>query len=499
MFESRAQLADRLTSIDAIVAKYMKRHVGMDVGIGVAGLVPLPGAGKAALVVALAAQAPLVYQPMVKQISALYARPPDRYLARLVGTANPIDAGLQLAAEFSAKFLIEQARELLHDNALVLAASWIPLVGGVAAAGVDAIIARKMTIIVASMAVLYHENRAAWLGSKTKTRFIVATAFKTGVYVSFTRFVTALVNGHIPEHERNFADSRADFGAEVDGAAVGLETGHTVDQIDPRVLDAIERLHEHLRINSLDGLKDAFTTKAGVFMDAGDMNNIKGYVGEQVVSEHLHEPLPADIRTEGWDIQYEGQDWQIKTGSTAYERSLEHLAKHPEMPVISDDGVAARLHDDGFATAMPIHNLDNSYLQGITHGTAVSIDDLIHMHPELPIISSLLITMREIKSMRSGEVGIARAISNITLQVGSREAAIAAFTFGALALSATFHILPVAGTFVAGAAVTGGLTGKEIGARLRETRIPSSVATRLINVLQSMDRAQTTKLRLMAT
>lgn len=490
----QTEAAIRLAAIDKIVSRYMRRHIGMDVGIGLAGLIPLPGVGTSALVASLALQTPLVYQPMVKKISTLYHRAKDKNVSHLVNTASAADAGLQLATEFGYAFMREHARELLHDQSFALVAGWIPFVGGIAAASVDAIIARKMTIIVAAMTVIYFENRSAWLTSKQHTRSVITTALKTGAYVSFIDFVSSLIQEYVVDIVRD-APASSDSGAEADSALAGLSAGNLVGKIDPHVLDALERLNKGVHIDSLDGFKEAFTTNAGVFMDAGHLGRIKGYVAEEVSAHVLHENLPPNIAAKTVDISHAGQDWQIKSGSTAYERALEHLQAHPEVSVISDDDTVSKLHAAGYPDSMPIHDLDNDHLIEITHDTSISIDELIYAYPDLPIISIILVGLQEVAALRRGDVTIHRAIANVAMQVGSREAGIFFFTLAAVTLAAAVHILPVAGTFVAGAAVTGGLTGKEIGARMREMRMPASLARALIRALQSLNRGKLAELR----
>jgi hypothetical protein len=350
-----------------------------------------------------------------------------------------------------------------------------------------------MTLIVAAMAVLYHENGNHWIESKRKTRSIVITALKTGVYVSFTHFLATLIDEYLGTQRSLEKDAKVDHAsAVIDAASFGFSASKSVDGIDGHVLDALERLKD-AHIRDLAGFKDAFTTKAGDFMDAGHMAHIKGYVGEEVASAHVHEPLPDDIRQEGWDLAHDGKLYQVKTGTSAYARSLEHLEKHPDQPIMSDAETVRRLHAAGHSDAVAIPGLENDPLVHATDTTAVSINELMHMHPNLPIVSTLVLLTREIGEIRAGRENVGRAIAKIAIQVGSRQAAIFLFTFAAVVLAAAAHILPVAGTFVAGASVAGGLTGKELGARLLEVRIPIEIADRLVATLQSLKPAATTR------
>jgi hypothetical protein len=65
-------MVERLREADDIVARYTRRHIGIDVVIGVAGLTPIPGAAPAALVASIGLQTPVIYQPMARAIAELY-------------------------------------------------------------------------------------------------------------------------------------------------------------------------------------------------------------------------------------------------------------------------------------------------------------------------------------------------------------------------------------------------------------------------------------------
>jgi hypothetical protein len=479
-------LGARIAAINSIVERYSKRHMKMDVAIGVAGIVP--GLATASIIGAIAVQGPLVYQPMVREIGKVFEAgfgEPDR---RIAAEGNLLGATYDLAAEFGVSFLKESTRELITEHGIALGLSWIPFVGGIVAAGLDVVIARKMTRLVGAMAVLYYENERAWLGSRKKTRAIVLTSLKTNPAASMFTIVESILReqGVRPErkagHQRTASTAEMDNAAAVaDGTLQAAPLSADADHISPFVLDALERWRE-IDYHTVSGIVAGFSSGA-TFMEAGVMGNVKGYTGEQIASTELHSPLPDDPTQPAWDLPYDDKLWQIKVGSTAYNRAVESLHKYPENPIISDEATAERLAAGGHE-ALGLHDLANDHLVDLTNQTAVSIADLAHIAPGVPVISGIVVTVQQLERVRKSEIGISEAVANITAAVGSREGAMLLCATVSVGVAAAAGLLPVAGPFIAGATVTGALGGREIGERLMHMRIPGLIAARLTAALQ---------------
>ena len=56
-------LESRNAEAQKVITSYAVKHAAMDVGIGLAGLLPIPGAATAALIAAIVAQAPFDLRP----------------------------------------------------------------------------------------------------------------------------------------------------------------------------------------------------------------------------------------------------------------------------------------------------------------------------------------------------------------------------------------------------------------------------------------------------
>jgi hypothetical protein len=180
---TNAQLAPLLNpvskraDVQALIESYAQRHIWMDVGIGLAGFIPIPGAGLASMIGAIAAQAPLIYQPMAQEISLIYGRGVQDVEGEVIKGAV-MGGALDVAADIGVEFFKDIATELLTEHGLGAILAAIPIVGGAIGIGLDVIIARKMTYRVGYMVALYYENGGNWIGSRKETYETVTRLFK---------------------------------------------------------------------------------------------------------------------------------------------------------------------------------------------------------------------------------------------------------------------------------------------------------------------------------
>src|SRR3974390_1248160 len=130
------------------IKKYSNRHAALDVGIGAAGFF---GLAVPALIAAIAAQAPLIYQPLARELEQIYNASSDEE-TRAIIRENVVVGGLaDIAGEFSTEFIASIATELLTEAGLGAAASFIPFIGGLVGAALDYIIATALTWRVGTM------------------------------------------------------------------------------------------------------------------------------------------------------------------------------------------------------------------------------------------------------------------------------------------------------------------------------------------------------------
>jgi hypothetical protein len=154
----------RLEQAEAIVKRYVRRNLTAGACIRMAGFFPTPGAATAALCASINSQVPLTYQPLAREIIELYG-----------GDVAAFDP----PSEFGIALLSEIGHELFQEHPIGLAASWWPIVGGIAGETLETIIALELTRIVGAMTMLYCENGFAWVGSCAESQQRVRKALKT--------------------------------------------------------------------------------------------------------------------------------------------------------------------------------------------------------------------------------------------------------------------------------------------------------------------------------
>src|ERR1700688_557940 len=481
-----ASTLQRLTSAETIIRKYASRHVKMDVFIGIVGI--LPGAGTIALLGAIAAQKPAIYDPMLRELAALYGRGNRAPYGDLAVHGNFVGGGMDVVGEFGVEFIKESARELLMEVGLGVAVSCLPIIGGIAGAGVDIYVARKMTKIVGCMGLIYCENGATWISSRRRTWVLVKEAIKLSGDDSISAIVLRILDEYakpiVTLAKVNAKQEPLDEAAAVGDAALhGMEVGAAASSIDPVVLDALERWR-HIDGHSLQQLEAALTSLSGV-IDAPHLPAaLEGFAGEQAAVDMMPgATLSERVNQEAVDISRGGEEYQVKVGSTALERARQAAEGHPDVTIISDPETAATLKQEGIS-ALGIQGLDNAHMTAITDQTAQSISELAHQVPDIPILSSIVITYIELMAVRRQERTVGEAVGRIGVRVGSREAAIFLAGIVATGLAVMVGTLPVSGPFIAGSVLLAAISSRSIAEGLLSLRVRPDVVRNLISELR---------------
>jgi uncharacterized protein (DUF697 family) len=170
--------AEKREAVEALILDRAIKHVAMDVAIGGAGFLPIPFMGLATIIAAIAAQAPIIYQPLARDIAEIYGRQPGS-TERAEVFRGATAGGLQdVAVDVGVEFFREIGIEVLQDVGWGAAASVIPVLGGIASTAIDATIAWTMTWRVGLMLALYHENGGRWINSRKHTYELVRKQIK---------------------------------------------------------------------------------------------------------------------------------------------------------------------------------------------------------------------------------------------------------------------------------------------------------------------------------
>jgi len=98
------------------ISSYANKHAAMDVLVGLIGLIP--GAAIPALAGAIAAQSPVIYQPLARDLAKIYMAEPGELEGAKEEIVHrvAIQTGvMDVAADFGTEFMLQIAIELLME------------------------------------------------------------------------------------------------------------------------------------------------------------------------------------------------------------------------------------------------------------------------------------------------------------------------------------------------------------------------------------------------
>ena len=162
-------LSARNKAAEKIIKDYAAGHVALDIAIGAAGFLPIPGIGTMGLLASIAAQVPLVYQPMARQLGVVYSAEPDDVTKGMNIETAVLVGKFDMAVAFGTDFMAEIAKELLPELGLGGLLSAVPFIGGIAAAALDATVAATLTWRVGTMVAIYYQNSENWIDDRRTT------------------------------------------------------------------------------------------------------------------------------------------------------------------------------------------------------------------------------------------------------------------------------------------------------------------------------------------
>jgi gas vesicle protein len=105
----------------------------------------------------------------------------------------------------------------------------------------------------------------------------------------------------------------------------------------------------------------------------GNIHNLKGYVGEQLVAQQLQSQgyeveFPSTSNNEAYDLLVNGEKFQVKISADG-QSIREHLTEHPDIPVFTNGDIPESLAGD--PNVFPIHSITE---QGLEETTRASLD-----------------------------------------------------------------------------------------------------------------------------
>ena len=172
----------------------------MDIAIGAAGFW---GLAIPALVIAIAAQAPVIYKPMAEELAKVYNAEPDGATGQIVTTGIVVGGAADIAGEFSSEFITTIAGELIAEAELGISAGFIPVVGGIIGAALDYVIATAMTWRVGTMVSIYYQNGGKWVIDRKNT-YELAKEMTGGIHFGIDDLIARFTSAQKPEMNVEF-------------------------------------------------------------------------------------------------------------------------------------------------------------------------------------------------------------------------------------------------------------------------------------------------------
>ena len=198
------RLEERNRIASEFIRGYANKHAAMDVVVGLVGLIP--GLSIPALAGSIAAQSPIIYQPLARDLAKIYMAQPgelEAAKADVVGRVSVQTGVCDVAADFGTEFMMKIANELLMEAGFgVMGAMFIPVIGGAVGAALDYLIATQMTWRVGTMVSIYFQNGGKWVGDRKRT-FELAKEMTGSMHVGVSDVLDGKFKDHTPRVDLN--------------------------------------------------------------------------------------------------------------------------------------------------------------------------------------------------------------------------------------------------------------------------------------------------------
>jgi uncharacterized protein (DUF697 family) len=178
------ELGLRNKAAEEVIKTFAMEHALVDVGSGLL-LGLIPGGSVAAILGQMTYSAVRIYPAMIKKLAVIYGAEPDAFtrtvasvgvvteggIAALIAEVGPEVLGnitLDVMNEFGTDFFQEIIGELLQESGVAVGISFIPIVGAIAGAALDAVIGATITWRVGAVVSAYFQY-GGYIGSRKET------------------------------------------------------------------------------------------------------------------------------------------------------------------------------------------------------------------------------------------------------------------------------------------------------------------------------------------
>lgn len=252
--------------------------------------------------------------------------------------------------------------------------------------------------------------------------------------------------------------------AAIDGLIAGIQPLRHLSEIDWNVINALDFSSKEDLSNYNDLSHFVSDHMVNLEQTDGWYTRLHGYVAEQVAASTVeahghHVEFPELSNQPGFDLIVDGQLWQVKAGADP-QAILDHLDKHPDIPVFTTTDLASHFPNNPMVVPMP--SLDHDQIKDSIHHTMNGIDSgHVTPHFHFPWITACLSGYREIDLLMSNKTDLDNALKNLALDVaGTGGGGLVGAKTGAWLGSIFGPVGTAVGALVGG--VAGALAGRKV-------------------------------------
>ena len=269
---------------------------------------------------------------------------------------------------------------------------------------------------------------------------VTIVALSTASYIHRSRqraFLTKTFKVDEPLRKRVAQELGID-GAVVTGVSVFDVFYHTIMilKLDPQVLQGINHLHHKQNFESLGDLMD-FMKSEIIRSEPGSeawkdmINKYKGYTGEEIVADYYRErghnvETPESGTAERVDHIIDGKPYNVKVTDDDPSYIREHLDKHPDIDVITNQEMAKYFHDNPRVLINP--NLSEAGAKTSTGKTfeeiyngevAEGLADAGEWFGSIPYITLAINASKNVYKLHKGDLDTKTAVEHTVLDTAA--------------------------------------------------------------------------------
>lgn len=255
----------------------------------------------------------------------------------------------------------------------------------------------------------------------------VAVTLSTAAYIRRSRqraFLTKTLEVDDSLRERVARELGVD-GALVTGVSA-FDVLYNTMKMDPNALEGMNHLHHAQGFDNLGDLMDfmkseIITSEPGEAAWQSMIDKYKGYTGEEYVVDSLREQgydveVPESGTAEGLDLIVDGKPFNVKvTNDPRYIQ--EHLDKHPDIDVITNQEMAAAFSDNPRVVILP--DLSAQEVLDNTADTFEGIADLGDGIDSVPFISLAINAGKNFYKLHKGDIDLKTAAEHTAIDTAA--------------------------------------------------------------------------------